>query len=1000
MKFVESLIHPLVKSHFPQFYVEEGPRFIDFVREYYRWLEQTDNAIQVSRNLQSLRDVDSTTDALFIHFKEKYLKGLPITTEANKQLFLKYITNLYNAKGTERGIQMLIRAMFNESSEIFYPGDKLFKSSAGVWFIPKYLELNISTRTLDYIGKEIVGNISGAKAFVEKLTIQRINGNYFNVAYLSNIRGSFITGEYVTESSNTVLLNAPEVIGSLTSLEVITGGQDFRVGDVFDVESTFGERAKARVTGLSNQTGIVSFSLIDGGWGYTNTANVLISSKVITIANTTNANTLITGFSQFETFSQNLRSLSFTSSSNSSLFTVGSLVENYDGGGAIIANATIVTLTTSNTTAGTLVIAPITGAINTDATFSLSGNATTGVISSFIDVSASGNVIAQNTTGVGVIDVLNTFLVSNHASVRGVTSNTSARVLDVSTGSQANFAVSTLSNIETTLLSPDFLSSNNTANVVFYTINLNGNNAGFANSSYGFPNYPAGNVNAILYDVLRFQTFTLGTIASIKDINPGTSYNIDPFVVVLQKNVWGYDKHDFLIEYTGATGAFSVNENISASFNKPATTLTVTGFSGTAANGTPTTTVITGEFLYQSNGSANIATGFVDSSSIVGGNGTIVAVETTGTFINTSNSTLVLRSLTTGGTANITLVQSTPIAVVARGIVKQASNSTCLSVKRISMADLFTANQVIIGQTTGVSANIVSVAPESLTRVVGINADIEANVQTSNNAVTNLVVVDSGFGYINDEIVNLTNQNTSFVVSAVTSLGKHGVGTGFFTSANGFVSDDNKLQDGEYYQDFSYEVQTKIPFNKYFDVLQQVMHLAGTKAFGRVISVSDVDLEMEIPTDFRSAELTLVSGSNVRFTNGEVINCGSFSETLLKDQITYVVIPTANVPFIVGNTAWTPNASVNVASGIISGLSLNATATVVYLANVYGTFDGANTITSSINSTATNSYSFTSALNIIVVSNTSGQINTNSIINGLTSSKTANVTYVTIQTGF
>lgn len=850
MNFVEGVVHPLIKSQFPQFYNEEGPRFVEFVKEYYKWMEQEGNALQISRSLQALRDVDSTTDDLFVHFKEQFEKGLPLATEADKRLFLKYIVNLYNSKGSERGVQLLLRAMFNESAEVFYPGDKLFKASDGVWYVPKYLELTISTRSLDYIGKEIIGNISGAKAFVEKLTMQRIRGKYFNIAYLSNIRGVFTTGEHITESSNLVLDNAPSVIGSLTTLEVITGGQDFVIGDVFDIVSTQGERGKARVTGVSNQTGIVSFTLIDGGWGYTNTTSeVLISSKVLEVNSIANANTLITGFARFETVTQNLRSVGYTSSPNSSLFVVGSLVENYDGGGAIIANAVIVTATTSNSSAGSLVICPISGAVNTDATFSLRGNTTTGVISSFTNTSATGNVIGSNATSVGLISVLNQFLQTPYANISGADSNTRALVANVSTGSQANFAVGMISNIETDLLSPDFLAGNNAANVPFYTINLNGNNAGYSNSSLGFPNYINGNTAARLLDVLRFNSVSIGTISTLKDINPGTGYNVDPFVVVLEKIVWGYNKHDFQIQIANATGAFTVNEQVTATYNDPTKTLTVISFTGTAANGTVTSAPVPAEFVYQSNGTSNIGTGFVESSALTGGNGSIVLISVNGAFVNTTNSTLVLHTLTTGATANITNVQTTSRVIVAKGFVKSTSNTTVLRLKRVTLPDLWANGQVIIGTSSGTSANVIGVDFETTTDAVGINANVEANVQTSNNAVTNLVISDSGFGYIDNEVCNLTTTNTVFVVSAKTHLGQHGVGTGFYTSANGFLSDVNKLQDGEYYQDFSYEVQTKIPFNKYFDVLKQVVHLAGTKAFGRVVSVSEIPTTMVVSSN-------------------------------------------------------------------------------------------------------------------------------------------------------
>lgn len=51
MKNIEKLISPLVKSHFPEFYKDEGPRFVDFVTQYYKWMENNDQAISWSRNL-------------------------------------------------------------------------------------------------------------------------------------------------------------------------------------------------------------------------------------------------------------------------------------------------------------------------------------------------------------------------------------------------------------------------------------------------------------------------------------------------------------------------------------------------------------------------------------------------------------------------------------------------------------------------------------------------------------------------------------------------------------------------------------------------------------------------------------------------------------------------------------------------------------------------------------------------------------------------------------
>ena len=62
MKSIEKLISPLIESQFPSFYKEEGPQFIAFVKAYYQWMEQTGNPLNISRNLLTYKDIDTTLD--------------------------------------------------------------------------------------------------------------------------------------------------------------------------------------------------------------------------------------------------------------------------------------------------------------------------------------------------------------------------------------------------------------------------------------------------------------------------------------------------------------------------------------------------------------------------------------------------------------------------------------------------------------------------------------------------------------------------------------------------------------------------------------------------------------------------------------------------------------------------------------------------------------------------------------------------------------------------
>lgn len=1328
MKEVELAISSLVKTQFPEFYVAEGPRFIDFVEQYYVWMESQNQAINRSHSLFNYRDIDKTSSEFIAHFKNKYLNGIPLTTKANTQFLVKHATDLYNAKGTSAGVQMAMRALFNEPATVYYPGDDLFKTSDNIWITPKYLELSVSPRTKSFIGREIVGSRSGAKAFMEALVRKRVSNKIIQVAYLSNLRGDFVTEDYITPTDETNLDQAPLVIGSMTSLTVEGGGANFAVGDIFDVESANGKQGKARVTGISNATGTVNFIYIDaltsGGWGYSVAhANVMVAQKMLEITTITNANTQITNFAQFEGVIQNLANIAYsTARPNNANFSVGAVVENYDANGDVAANAVIVAVSSTNTSAGFIVVAPNFGNVSAvDTTFAIKGtgvaaffnansgvansteiitttanhtfvnndiviysvrtgntalaalsegaayyvvgaNTTTltladtvggtpinltaaldeaghvltkslgsGVITAYNNRSATATAIKANTTYLGVVGISsNGFIITPYANVVGVISSTTATISNTSTGTGATFNIGLLTDTETVLLSPDFLYSNNTQNVVFSTINLNGNNSGtflqfgangvsestfnaysgvanttdiitttvahsfandnpvvysvapgntaltgltvgttyyvvntspgnatlklsatvggaainitsgsaesghyirlqtgvfyvnansgvanatsfittvatphtFVNSTpvvyrvsagntaitgltnnatyfvantvsntqfqlsltrfpitrkvnaqsdvnanyitpivntvsfnsntgvvntgnyvvpgtthnfvngdivtytvatgntaltglvnsfsyfvwnanstafqvaatersannipitsgvtesghtftryhglintnivqyvtspgntaisgltnnqlyyvvnanttafqlatdfyydvpnvktynvvnitsgtneqghtltsiipvkagvnetghlfdgahhdlsttdgtfggFGFVKFPGATLDSILLDCLRLDSTVIGSIATLTGRNTGSDYNVDPFVVVMDPWVYGYNKRDYLMLVSPVSGLFVEGEEILQTFSQPAIQLTVNNFSGTAANGTPTTTIAVTEKIYQLDEfGANRAVGFVNEGAITAGSGSIKLANVTGTFVVTSNTSTQMLSLTTGGTANISAAAVTTISTSARAIVKEVANSSYLKLKRINLESTFGVGNTIIGRVSGATATILTFDEDPDALVVGVNADIYANVQTANAVVTTLQVQDSGFGYIKQETVTLTKEGSEYEVTAIVELGKQGVGNGYYGTTRGFLDSDKKLHDNYYYQEYSYEINTKIPFDEYINVLKQVMHVAGTKAFGRVEATSVVNTNSTI----------------------------------------------------------------------------------------------------------------------------------------------------------
>lgn len=93
-----------------------------------------------------------------------------------------------------------------------------------------------------------------------------------------------------------------------------------------------------------------------------------------------------------------------------------------------------------------------------------------------------------------------------------------------------------------------------------------------------------------------------------------------------------------------------------------------------------------------------------------------------------------------------------------------------------------------------------------------------------------------------EELVNIDTQ--PLVRTAVWKT------NGYWIDSGGFLSSDRKLQDNNYYQDFSYVVRSDVPIQAYREVLKKLVHPVGLKLFAEFSFRSTVDLKIEMPTDY------------------------------------------------------------------------------------------------------------------------------------------------------
>lgn len=773
------------------------------------------NANYYLRRYLENKDIDLTADSFLVYFKEKYLKNIQFDTATNIKTLLKHSLDIYRSKGTERAIDLLFRAVFALPASVYYPGDDIFRLSDGNWYQPTYLEISIKPQAIMLVGRQVVGATSGALGFAEALVRRTIKGRLIDVLYISAVKGNFLVDEKINSADNILApAEAPVIVGSLTAAVVdIEGtGANYLVGDVVDIYSDYGEQAKGIVKGISNTTGQIIFNLVNGGYGYQASSEVLVSSEIVTVSSlvlppTNNGDNYVY---MFDTMVQPLTNVTYTAITSN--LSVGDAIYAYTNN-IITGQGRVIETTPNSATTGTLLISLLSGSLTGAASLYTTANAKTITTGVFTNATCTANVIGYyanttfnfiNKTGsfilgeevyqtdqyglelangslsavtttigsAGEIKVSNTYGVFGvNNLIRGRTSNASANlqtitifvgVISVSNtfytlpNNYVYFANSgsngTITNISTgALANVTFSNSLLYTETVFLPTDYIETylGVGISDTQYNFPGYPTGNLTSgTLEQMFANQSFTVGKVQQLTGINKGSNYNLAPIVRIYDPIISARYKKDMILNATNFSGVFKDGE------------------------------------------------------------------------------------IVTQASAN------------SRGIVKMA-NTTQIWVEqlRVDESENFvpTTNSttLLVGAESTATANIVSVMVDERSNYLGFNAQIDTQVKASPGAITNVQIIASGFGYQQSDSLRFVPTGASFddpdAGFGFGTLINQGQSEGYYKRKGGWLSDQSRLYDGLYYQDFSYEIRASIALDKYEEMLRQILHVSGTKYFGALV---------------------------------------------------------------------------------------------------------------------------------------------------------------------
>lgn len=108
--------------------------------------------------------------------------------------------------------------------------------------------------------------------------------------------------------------------------------------------------------------------------------------------------------------------------------------------------------------------------------------------------------------------------------------------------------------------------------------------------------------------------------------------------------------------------------------------------------------------------------------------------------------------------------------------------------------------------------------------------------------------------FYNDASLKVVDEDLAIIEIDLGAVAKY---PGYYSTADGFVSDEIYIQDGFYYQAFSYVIRVEEELRRYADIIKALVHPAGMKVFSEYNIYNELKLSSTQPKSFLSLTLPL-----------------------------------------------------------------------------------------------------------------------------------------------
>lgn len=265
LSYAGNNVAPHIASQLPEYLRGNSPLFTGFIETYYKYVEKRENAIGLIQNRQLDTDIDETLDIYVSEFYSTYGEYLPKNTALDKRNFIKLLSDVYDAKGTQKSLKLIFRALFNEDISITYPSEQILKSSDGIWEVEQFITLTTKFGVNPDTGDVIKFNNIYGDFVIDTTKIVQVQPNICRVYFKTYSKIQVVPDQLVyVYNSLSAITYVGGLIKSPSKLSIVIPGTSWQAGQIISIVGR-GMNTTARIVGVDVNYGIAYTEILEYG---------------------------------------------------------------------------------------------------------------------------------------------------------------------------------------------------------------------------------------------------------------------------------------------------------------------------------------------------------------------------------------------------------------------------------------------------------------------------------------------------------------------------------------------------------------------------------------------------------------------------------------------------------------------------------------------------------------------------------------------------------------